>query len=386
MTPVRIAALLLTALTMTSCSEETALRRGAFAFHYSSSLSRQEIDWYSRFDILVTHDPLPLDQVDELRRAGTKLVLYEWSVAFYESLATDWQKSLLPSRRGLLNPTPLTGGLGSASSGAWYFDPATAEHEEHRAGAIARRIEAAGYDGVFLDTTTFESVHPRAKEIYQQRHPDLPYDAAFARFLARLRRALPKGIIFTNQGYRSADFYLPYVDWDLTESFVTRPAGQSFEQRPWNAPANPWNSTFFLMRTLIEPAAARYPKVRFGHLNYAAGGVEEIILLVQATAQLFGGEGFVAAPSISGEISDIYFRDPGQPLAKRVDAADGMSSYRFFTNGLIAVTASREPLKIGTERALRDRVTGDVACGQVVLPPSDGTPRAFFFDVTNACE
>src|ERR1700730_9158431 len=87
-----------------------ALRRGPFAFHYDPILTEESLAWYSRFDLLVTHDPLPRDQVDRLHAAGARLLLYEWSVAFYESRANAWQRSLLAERKNdLLNDAPLTG-------------------------------------------------------------------------------------------------------------------------------------------------------------------------------------------------------------------------------------------------------------------------------------
>jgi len=337
----RIAAtiiLVTSTLTLTAMDPARRIeRRGAFAFHYGPSLDEGAMRWYSRFDILVTHDPLPADQVRRLHAAGTRLVLYEWAVAFYETRATDWQRSLLgKSRAALLNGRPLTGGVGSAVAPSWYFDPADPDLAAARASDLKRRIESAGYDGVFLDTTTFESVHPDARAEYTRRHPDVPYDRAYSRFLARLRQELRRGIIFTNQGFRQADDYLPYVDWDLTESLVTRPVDGRFRVRPWNDPADPWNSTLFLMRTFIEPASRKYPNVRFGHLNYVDAADGQVTELVQAAALLFGGEGYVAATRPSDEENAVYFRDPGKPLAPRIDSPDGSS--RLFEHVTVTVT------------------------------------------------
>jgi hypothetical protein len=376
---------------MFACSvkEVPQQRRGPFAFHYRPSLTKEDLLWYSQFDLLVTHDPLPRDQVDRLHAAGTRLLLYEWAVAFYESRATDWQRSLLATRNeDLLNQAPLTGASGSPTSGAWYFDPATPQHELGRATEIARRIEETGYDGVFFDTTTVENVHPEARTEYERRHPHTPYDLGFSRFLIQLRQKLPKGIIFTNQGYRSAEYYLPYADWDLTESLVTWPHNGSYQMRPWNDPADPWNSIHFLMRKVIEPAAARYPGVHFGHLNYISAPSPETIRLVVAVAQLCGGEGYVAAPSTGDEIDPVYFHNPGKPLSALVDRPDGMGTYRFFERGLIAVTAAAEKITIDNlgRKGLRNRFTGQLICGDVItLPPAPGQPRAYFFDNTSDC-
>ena len=60
-----------TLLVVAACATATAPpRRGAFAFHYAPSLSEEALAWYGKFDILVTHDPLPPDQVQRLRSAG----------------------------------------------------------------------------------------------------------------------------------------------------------------------------------------------------------------------------------------------------------------------------------------------------------------------------
>src|SRR5437667_8053459 len=93
-----------------------AQRRGSVAFHYGGTLTATQLDWCGRFDVLVTHDPLPPTQVAMLHQRGTRLVLYEWAVAFYASLAKPgtWQASLLTRRRGLLNERPLRGALGAA--------------------------------------------------------------------------------------------------------------------------------------------------------------------------------------------------------------------------------------------------------------------------------
>src|SRR5258708_31625309 len=183
-----------------------------------------------------------------------------------------WQASLLTRRRGLLNDRPLRGGLGAADADAFYYDPATREHAEERPAAIAARLRAIGYDGVFLDTKTAESVHPEALATFKERHAER-YDAAFARFLRNLRRELDagkRGVIITNQGYRAAGDVLPYAEMDISESLFTLHG----KFRPWNDSHDRWNSIDFLMRHLIAPVRKRYPRVRFVHLNYVTSAEE----------------------------------------------------------------------------------------------------------------
>jgi hypothetical protein len=312
---------------------------GTFAFHYARPLTPAQLAWYGRFEVLVTHDPLPRAQVDALHKSGTKVLLYEWSIAFYDTLAASWQRSLIHTP-AVLNAQPLRGGVGSETADAWYYDPVS--HRDTRAKAIARKLRTIGYDGVFLDTTTAVNVHPAALAEFKRRHPERDYDAEYARFLATLRRELKGKLIFTNQGYRDPEHYLPYADWDLSESLITWPIGDRYEARPWNDPADPWNSIRFLFDNVIAPAHARYPHVRFAHLNY---GDTTFAPLAVATAKLFGGAAYIAGD----EQSELYFLDLGKPLGPRVDR--GNASYRLFQHGVAAVNASREPLAIpGTKR------------------------------------
>lgn len=307
-----------------------AERRGSVAFHYGPALSAEQLRWFGRFDVLVTHDPLPAAQVRALHECGTKLALYEWSVAFYRSLVRPktWQARVLRGdRRVLLNRKALRGHAGADDADAFYYDPASGQHATRRVRAIVERLHAIGYDGVFLDTTTAESVHPEALAEFRRRHPDVSYDAAFARFLAALRKELT--LIVTNQGYRAAEHYLPYADYDITESLLTR---------PWHDAANRWNSVDFLIPELILPAAAKYPLVRFVHLNYAddAAAIERIA----ATARLFDQDAFVASPDVTRTLfSDLYFADLGRPVS--AIRHDGPSATRQFEHGEVVVAPDR---------------------------------------------
>jgi hypothetical protein len=330
-----------------------AAQRGAIAFHYATPLTPAQLEWYSRFDLLVTHDPLPRPQREALRARGTKLLLYEWAVAFYGTRRTPWHKRIPSS--ALLNTRPLRGHLGSATADAFYYDPFTREHERDRAAKLIARLRNLGYDGIFFDTTTSESVHPEALAEYNRRHPDTPYDVAFARFLRTLRREWRQGIIATNQGYRAATHVMPYVDVDVTESLITRPVQGRFVFRPWNDPHDGWNSTAFLLRTLIEPVQRDYPRVKFVHVNYLdapdAASAERIV----AIARLFGAEAYVTNPELTATVEAPYFVDLG---AGKPRVESGSTAYRIFEHGWIAVNMG--------SRAMRVQGT-TVAPGSVVL-------------------
>jgi hypothetical protein len=375
--------LLLSAAVLLSgtADEASASHRGAFAFRYAAKLTAAELEWYSRFDLLVTHDPLPPEQVAFLHSRGTKLVMYEWSVAYYDSLASDWQRSLRRRRGALLNKDPLRGGSGSLDADAWYFDPASLRTSRERAAQVAKRLRVADYDGVFLDTTTEVSVHPEARRVYAKRHPGLPYDKAYSYFLAALRKELGRKIIFTNQGYRAAGDYLPFVDWDLTESLISRPVDGRFVLRPWNDSNDPWNSTLFLMTHLIEPVQRRYPAVHFAHLNYSSKSDAALTQTVIAAATLFDMPAYVASEEGEDVHDANYFLPPGKPLTPRIDAADGQTTWRFFENVVVVVSSSTEPVRLPNRynrpvHGRDDALTYGDAADIIVAP--NGVLQAYF--------
>lgn len=370
------------------CAEahaETPARRGTMAFFYARTMTAAQTAWYSRFEMLVTHDPLPAAQAAALRRAGTKLLIYEWSVAFYGSHARQGWRSELLTRRSpaLLNHTGLRGHLGASDADAFYFDPASPEHEQRRPVEIGRRLREIGYDGIFLDTTTAASVHPLALREYERRHPRVAYDQAFARFLSQLRRSVPGIVVASNQGFRSAENILPYVDVDVTESLLASQRGGRWQLRRWNDPKDAWNSILPLMKRLIAPARAKYPAVRFVHLNYLdlpardARSAASAIATVVALARLFGDDAFVTLPDVAGdgrEISDVYFLDHGTP-GSLVETRQG--AFRRFSRGVIAANAGAAPLVIANRRrdSFRDPVTG-TRTRRIEVPAASGSVRA----------
>lgn len=352
--------LIVTAALLVGIPLAAAERRG-IAFHYASPLTARELDWYSHFEVLVTHDPLPREQVDALRRGGTRLVLYEWAVAYYESLKTPWHMRVPAS--SLLNERPLRGHLGAPDADAYYYDPATREHTRDRAAVLARRLRALGYDGLFLDTTTAASVHPEALEEYRRRHPALSYDEAFAVFLESLRRELRGGLIVTNQGYRAAEHVLPYADWDVTESLITRPRGERFVLRPWNDPSDPWNSTAYLMRNLIAPVRKEFPRVRYAHINYVDDADPRRVAEIVAIALLFDAYPVVSLRDVASTVeSGLLLADLGEPRSFH-------GTHRLFSSGFVAYNPSSKPLRVPNRLAYEDLVTRERVRGTIVVPP-----------------
>ncbi len=93
---------------------------------------------------------------------------------------------------------------------------------------------------------------------------------------------------------------------------------------------------------LIMPAAARYPRVRFVHLNYAGGPpatVRRAVRFSWACARLFGHDGYLAAPGAYAlERDDIYNSDLGKPAGDRWQVEPGGKVvWRAYEKGIAAI-------------------------------------------------
>ena len=247
-------------------SAASGARRPPASFHYAAHFTREEIKWYSRFELLVTGGILAPAVTTDLLQAGARLVAYEWSSAFYPndpvSASLRWQVRVLQNgRRWVLNQEPAGGGAAEAGRGAYWYDFADPDLQAARAKHIAEAVSENGYSGVFLDTLGFEQLPPAMQGEFLLRHPALDYNQCQGRFLVKLRQALGDSrIIFSNQGYRAAADFLPQVDYDLSESAFSVPNGQHTRLRLWHDAANLWDGIRTPMDALVIPALARIPE------------------------------------------------------------------------------------------------------------------------------
>ena len=212
--------------------------RQGVAFHYQAHFAPRQLDWYTRFEILVTGSILSPRQTAALKR-GPKLVAYEWSSAYYQgdavSAPLEWQRNV--EKRGsrwLLTDRPLTGASAENGRLAQWYDFGSDELIYQRAAYLADRMVRAGYDGYFFDTIGEQCLPADVLAAFKKRYPGSDYNQRQGVFLKTLRSLLPAGkLIFLNQGYRHAEHLLPHADLDLSESYFT----YSGERRGHGIPA-----------------------------------------------------------------------------------------------------------------------------------------------------
>jgi hypothetical protein len=331
-------------------------RRAPVAFHYAAQFGKLERDWYSRFELLVTGGILAANETQALLDSGCRLIAYEWSSAFYPgdavSARASWQAAVMARGSSwILNPSPVGGGAAELGRAAIWYDFADPEFRSQRAAHVAEQVREAGYAGVFLDTLGFEQLPAALQKVFATRHPDLDYEVCQAEFLKQLRVELgSSGILFLNQGYRKADLFLPYADYDLSESYFTSTTGVGTRFHPWHDSAHPWDGMRVPMDQLVAAPARKFPTVSFVHLNYAEGPSAEIrraVAYSYAAAKLWNQHSYLVARNSSDEQDNIYFSDLGQPVDPiyREESEPGLA-WREYENAYVAINSGSRPATI----------------------------------------
>ena len=259
------------------------------------------------------------------------------------------------------------GGAAMPGRPALWYDFADPELRTARAAHLASRVRTSGYSGLFLDTLGFEQLPPEMRAAFSARHPGADYNREQASFLETLRTAVgPDKILFLNQGYRHHELFLPYADFDLTESYFVSASAGDTDFRPWFNAADPWHSILTPMEQLVRPASRRFPHVRFVHLGYAAGHKVETRRAIgynYAAARLWNHSAYLVAENPGAEQDEVYFADLGRPLAETYehDPVKGLA-WREFEGGVVALNAgSRTASILGGRYELTDPPRGYVS-------------------------
>ncbi len=328
------------------------------AFDYAAQLPEQDLQYLAKFDVVVTGAVLTADQVQILRSASARLVLYCWSSALYPTegskAESQWTRAVQQNaQHWLLSPKPISGGAAAPGMGALWYDFGNSDLVSALAEHIRMILGSHGYKGVFLDTLGQHSLPAEMLSVYRKRHAGLEYDRAQGEFIAKLRAVLgPGGIIFTNQGYRRAELFLPHVDFDLIENSATLVGANGDTQfRPWYDAQKPWESVQTPITNLVIPAGQAFPQTQFVQLNYVSGPNEicaRAVRYTYACAKLWNQASFAAPPHIQKVIREnVYFTRLGEPLTPSYeeDRAAGVA-WRRFHNGVVAVNSSNHPYRI----------------------------------------
>lgn len=397
-----VAILLSTALVPAAGGSEGSARpypetaQGDFIFfpmqvHYDQATKERYFDYLKRFRVCLTngYDVFTGAEFAEVKEAGCELFVYRWFEGYYvnESMfGHDEIRSVFQEvdrhPEWLINPhTPMAGN--GAVLPAYFFDWTSADLRSFYIERLVAALDANGYDGVFFDYIGEWGLPPQISLMWQQKHPEITYNAASAVFLAELRAAMGDRPIFGNAAYKAdkaegnAAFY-ESVTYDTTESYgvswlfgkdtavylegkgVT-PVKETF-YRPWDGPAGYKD---FMEGQVYGPVPHQNGVVEFFPIDYVQPAYEPtgghavvdgtqvpVYRAVADRAAIHYGYALSKLYNMSSFASDwsswqgdpsafepdpVYFADLGQPLETAYREHDD-AVVRYFENGFVVVT------------------------------------------------
>lgn len=357
-------------LILAAVCAEASTKRGSFAFYYAWSYTDEELAWFQRFEIVVPAAILPQSQIDRFHQAGSRLFFYVWATGLYidnaRSLAPgSWEALVYKNRKSwLLNPNRPDPGPDGWNH-AYYYDPYQPSFQQAWVDRLDATRVSSGYDGVFFDLVGSPSVPSKLLRTYNSRHPKTPYDRSLATILDNVSRT--GSLVFTNQGYRTAEYYLPLADYDLTESLITSYAwgqsvqiyveGQGLVERQETF-YQPWLNLKAYLSDIQTKVNQYNPAVKILHLNYTnpayqptgqtawVNGVaypvyreaidRAAIYYGYVVAKLWGQESYSQGPTVSFSQDELYFTDLGEPLGNSYEERDGVV-LRYYEKGVVVL-------------------------------------------------
>jgi len=384
---------LLTLFFLGACTKNVALTehprlgsRIAFDYH---PLTEVDLDYLSRFDVVVTHDIADARSVARLKRAGAKLFFYEWLPAtYYTKSPGPWERMVYERRQQWTldpeddAPDPMGAKFGCKD---YFYDMADEELLVQRVDQLVRKARSGGYDGIFFDWGSGwyalqENGFRFATEAFERRHPGVRYDDRVSDFLGRLRS---KGLyIALNGAFRSENAQLErQADIDVVESmFTSDECRNPFEAlvagegigKVCETSFTPLPRAFEVGTRLSNKARAMNPNVRFMFLDYAmplyrqtranvAGKKEyarepdrQALYYALTLSYLSDASGFTCGPDVSlpEQRDDIFFLDLGSPLGPATAKAKE-SRLRLFTKGFVVAAAHRTRMETPVPAGVR---------------------------------
>jgi hypothetical protein len=348
----------------------------AFSYH---TLTKEDIDFLSHFDIIVTGKFVDAETVNLLKSHNAKLLYYDWLPAqYYCEHHDDWEELVYQKRFYWTldpedsDPNPLGDKYGCMDL---FYDMADDELIDSRVDHIVHMARINKYDGVFFDwgsgwSDLKENGYDFLIKEFQKRHPEIEYNEYVKKFLSKIKeRGL---LVMLNGGFRSDKSELDaYADFDIVESMFTTTDCNNKYYEIFVAPeglrktCDTWfNTVDNSVNLAIQlPAKARSanPKIKFLFLNYAfpyykeTGKTIEInnkkytvyeqipdrqaLFYSLACSYLGNSSGFTNSKDVSLDYAkdNVYLYQLGSAVSD-INKFDNNVYVRYFSKGIVIVS------------------------------------------------
>lgn len=346
-----------------------------------------EMNWAKRFNIVELGNVEDQDVTYALlNKKGllhvTHPIAYDWMPAFYyytegkNRAFVDW----LYKNRNIttLNPEgPFVHCRENHYEWCqdYYYNLANEEVMQKRVNDLLANMKLRGFRGLFFDWASGSYIEEEAYNPMLQNFKKLKTHKSYFDFVSKFYQKLKDSNIFviTNQGFRKAKYILPFVQYDMTESYITTDVRKKIKiqlvQKGWVDSVMVTNyypiydnskdlkdSLKFI--DLLSTYRKKYKKFGFKnfiYLNYLAPDYKKVyessllyemvkpkngIYFSYAMAKL--ADSMVYAQVTQNrklERDEVYFYDLGKVLGKTYEKLDAIDGYiRFYEKGFVLVS------------------------------------------------
>ena len=312
-----------------------------------------EISWAKRFRIVELGNVESEDVTKELLEEKGIFeieypIAYDWMPATYyyvEGENRPFVRWLYQNREETtLNPNGpyihcLTNGYDWCEE--YYFNLANEEVMRKRVEDLLGNMHSRGFAGLFFDWASGgyieEEEYTPIRESFERLHAPKSYFEYVADFYRRLHKA---GVfVVTNQGFRKAEYVLPHVRYDMTESYITTDTEKKMQIE-------------IVGRGRVESVAVTdYYPIREDS-SKIEDSLEYIDLLTKYKKRYagFGFENFIYLDYLAPDYERVY---PGRALYKEVKPKNGI----YFSYAMAKLTDNMVYAEVTQNRELeRDEI------------------------------
>ncbi len=257
----------------------------------------------------------------------------------------------------------------------YYYNLANEEVMQKRVNDLLANMKLRGFRGLFFDWASGRYIEEEAYNPMLQNFKKLHTKQSYFDFVSKFYKKLKDSNIFvvTNQGFRKAEYILPFVAYDMTESYITTDVRKKIKiqltQKGWVDSVmvtnyypiyedskdirdslkfidllcvykKKYKKTGFKNFIYLNYLAPEYRKVYESSLLYKMVKPKNGIYFSYAMAKLADSMVYAEIPQNRKlERDEIYFYDLGDVLGKEYEKLDAIEGYiRFYEKGFVLVS------------------------------------------------
>ena len=257
----------------------------------------------------------------------------------------------------------------------YYYNLANKNVFDKRVKDLMNNMKSKGFNGVFFDWASggfiLEKKYSSLLANFKKHNPDKNYFKLVGKFYKELRDK--KIFVVTNQAFRKHQYLLPFVSYDMTESYITTDKEITkklqIQNKGWvdkisvtnyfpiyeNSHTLEDSLHFIDLLTRYKKEYKKYGFKNFIYMNYLAPVYKKVyassllyreekpkngIYFSYAMAKLTDNIVYAEVPENHKlERDDIYFYKLGKPLGKSYEKLKSIGGYiRFYQNGFVLVS------------------------------------------------